>query len=77
MMGLPRAGGLKVGSNLPISQLGVLKCLARGRRGDRIGLPEIIVKQGILLQLDIHTSSKFQEIQRPKPGSKLMQSNLH
>ena len=57
MMGLPREGGLKVGSNLPISQLGVVKCLARGRQGDRSGLPEIIVKQGIPLQLDIHTSA--------------------
>ena len=42
------SGGLKVGSNLPISQLGVVKCLARGRQGERSTVPEIVVKHCIL-----------------------------
>ena len=58
--GVAKSGGVKVGSNLPISQLGVVKCLARGRQGDRSGLPGIIVKQGIPVQLDIHTFATFQ-----------------
>ena len=41
--------GLKVGSNLPISQLGVLKCLARGQTGgSEQAARNIIIKQCIV-----------------------------
>ena len=48
MMGLPREGGLKVGSNLPISQLGVVKCLARGKTRGAKHFSRDIVKHCIL-----------------------------
>ena len=52
--------GLKVGSNLPISQLGVLKCLARGQTGgSEQAARNIIIKQCIVKSATCATGHFF------------------